>query len=246
MEVKSTHVLPDLAALHEADESFLAKHDKLMQLLNAPVHASWKKQHDTVTVKDGRGGKSKLEYIPIDKIRFLLTRIFGLYWKAEIVSYTVMFNSVAVHSRLHYCIPGTSVWLSKDGAGAVAVQLNAGAPAGQLAEIKADGVMKAFPSAFSYSLSNAAEQLGTVLGAGLNKPDYMDFAGTVYSEVAGAKPVDIVPQQTQQPYFQPGPAVIPATQPQPQWVAPAQQQQQQPPWQQPTQNPIINPNNMQL
>jgi hypothetical protein len=194
MQVASTHQLPTLAELHQED---LFKHDALLELLNKPVHQSWVKTHNTVTVKSGNQ-TVPLKYLPIDKVRFLLTRIFGLYWWDEIVSYKDVFNSIAVQVRLHYCIPGTNTWLHKDGAGAVNVQLNSGAQGGNLSEIKAAAVMMAFPSAASYALSNAAEKLGTLFGGGLNKSDIQEFVGSRYRELATAQGPSEPPKQVLQ------------------------------------------------
>jgi len=260
METRSTHEVPDFAKLVQPEEQDLPvglsdsdkdKHDRLLQLLNKKAHGSWIKSHETLNVKVN-GKSQKLQYMPIDKVKYVLTRLFGLYWKDEIVSITVGFNSIIVQVRLHYCIPGTNIWLNKDGIGAVGVQTNAGAAAGSLSEIKADGVMKAAPAAASYALSNAAEKLGKIFGADLNKNDYLDFTGTVYDQVAtGAPPPPAEPPPApyyppppvpvQQPaYQQPAPYGPPPTQQPPVWnPQPAQQYPQQ-------QAQFSNPNNMDL
>lgn len=151
-------------------------YSRLLALLNQPVHMKWVREHETVQIK-ANGMWTPLKYLPIDKVKFLLNRIFGLGWKDEVVSYREVFNSVIVHLRLHYCIPGTTVWLSHDGIGAVGVQTDKDAKASDLQRIKADGVMKAAPAAASYALSNAAEKLGDQFGGNLNKPDAISFAG---------------------------------------------------------------------
>ena len=151
-------------------------YEKLVKVLNKPCHMSWVKNHPSIKVKRG-GQMVPLQYLPIDKVRFLLDRIFGLYWKPEVVSYTVMFNACAVHVRLHYRIPDTNIWLFKDGLGAAPVQTDKGESAANLSAIKADAVMKALPSALSYALSNAAGQW-RLFGSDLNKDDVAEWAGT--------------------------------------------------------------------
>lgn len=261
METRSTHEVPDFAKLVQPEEQELPagatdsdkdKHDRLLQLLNKTPHASWIKTHDTLKAKVN-GKMVPHQYLPIDKIKWVLTRLFGLYWKDEIISVSTAFNSPIVTVRLHYCIPGTSIWLSKDGIGAVGVQTNAGAAAGSLSEIKGDGVMKAAPAAASYALSNAAEKLGKIFGASLNKADYLDFAGTAYDQVANGTP-PAPPEPPPATYYPPPP--IPVQQPayqQPAPYGPPIQQAQPPVWNpQPAQQypqqqaQFSNPNNMDL
>lgn len=177
-------------------------YQQLIALLNKPVPMHWVKKHETVTVKVN-GNKVPLLYLPIDKVRYLLNKIFGLGWRDEIISEGVMFNSTYVKLRLHYCIPGTSVWLFKEGVGAVGVQTNKDAAASELSAIKSDGVMKALPASASYALSNAAEKLGDLFGANLNKSETVPYQGnwnpesedTQTSEPATTQPSVVVPLQ---------------------------------------------------
>lgn len=184
---KSDHALPTVAELHQQNNEIAFKHNELLLLLNKPVHTSWIKKHETVKVKIN-GQMVPLQYLPIDKVRFLLTRIFGLFWYDEIVKYSSEFNSCCVHIRLHYCIPGTNKWLFKDGVGAVGVQTNKDASAADLSAIKANGVMLALPAAASYALSNAAEKLGDMFGANLNKSDAIMFAGLASTDPQPEEP----------------------------------------------------------
>jgi len=182
MQTTSNHQLPTIAQLHDKDEVAF-KHNELLKLLNQPVHEKWVKTHDLISVKIN-GQMTKLKYLPIDKVRFLLTRIFGLFWYDEIIKYSAEFNSCTVQVRLHYCMPGTDIWLFKDGIGAVGVQTDKGSNASDLGAIKSNAVMLAMPSAASYALSNAAEKLGSLFGANLNKSDAIAFAGMSNSETS--------------------------------------------------------------
>lgn len=216
MQVTSNHQQPTVAQLHDKDEVAF-KHNSLLQLLNQPVHEKWVKTHDAISVKVN-GQFQKLRYLPIDKVRFLLTRIFGLFWYDEIIRYSSEFNSCTVHVRLHYCIPETDVWLFKDGIGAVGVQTDKGSSASDLGAIKSNAVMLAMPAASSYALSNAAEKLGSLFGAHLNKSDAIAFAGMT--------DMNMPEPQTQAP---------PAQQPQTNgWHKQPEPQQPQNSWQQPT------------
>jgi len=71
----SEYQLPTLAELHY-DPVVAFKNDQLSFLLHQPPHNDWVKQHPTIKVKDDGNAWVKLKYIPIDKIEYLLTRIF--------------------------------------------------------------------------------------------------------------------------------------------------------------------------
>lgn len=186
---QSSHTLPNFADLLRP-EAVDEHEDKFLQLVNRPCPDAWTKKHKFIN-----GGKH--EYLPIDKVRWLLTRIFGAFVKEEILSVQQHFNSEVVTVRLHYCIPGTNIWLWQDGIGAVAVQTAQGEAAANLAAIKGDAVMKASPSAASYAIKNAAAKIGKVFGSDLNESDVIGFTGTYASEEA--KPQITGPVHATQP-----------------------------------------------
>lgn len=171
MSVKSEKQLPTLKDLHY-DEDVAFKNDQLNLLLNQPVPQVWIKEHPYA---------KNVKYIPIDKVEFLLTRIFQ-EWRAEIISYSALFNSVSVHVRLHYLHPIKGEWSYHDGVGAVGVQTDAGKSAADLGAIKQDAVMKALPAAESYAIKDAAEKLGVLFGKNLNRKDTLGFAGAYSKE----------------------------------------------------------------
>jgi len=166
--------LPKIQDLHhDLQEAF--KTDQLNLLLNQPPMASWVKEHPFA---------AGVKYLPIDKVEFLLTKIFG-EWKVEILREGQMFNSVYVAVRLHYKNPLDGVWSYHDGLGSVGVQTDKGKSASDLAAIKQDAIMKALPAAESYAIKDAAEKLGKLFGKDLNRKDVMGFDVT-YQQV----PVD--------------------------------------------------------
>jgi len=166
MSANSEKQLPTLKDLHH-DESVAFKNDQLNLLLNQPTPEKWIKDHPFA---------KNVKYIPIDKVEFLLTRIFQ-EWKVEIISYSALFNSVSCHIRLHYKNPISGEWSFHDGVGAVGVQTDAGKSAADLGAIKQDAVMKALPAAESYAIKDAAEKLGILFGKNLNRKDTIGFAG---------------------------------------------------------------------
>lgn len=159
--------LPTLAELYnsEADLEVAYKADKFNQLMNQQPPVSWVKQHPMA---------ANVLYLPIDKVEYLLRRIFKQY-KIEVIGYNQLFNSVAVHVRIHYLHPVTNTWEYHDGLGAMGVQVNKGAVASDLTAIKSDAIMKALPAAESFAIKDAAEKFGKLFGADLNRKDTLAF-----------------------------------------------------------------------
>ncbi len=156
--------LPSLKELTLAPEQAF-KQDQLNVLLNHEPPKDWVKGHPMI---------SGVLYIPIDKVEFLLTRIFQ-EWRVEVINYQQLFQSVSVQVRLHYKNPITGEWNFHDGLGAVAVQTEKGASAADLSKIKSDAVMKSLPAAKSYAIKDAAEHLGKLFGKDLNRRDSIEF-----------------------------------------------------------------------
>lgn len=178
--------LPTLAELH-CDPEVAFKNDKLNLLLSQPAHVKWIKTHPKISVKDANGNSTPLQYLPVDKVKYLLTRIFQR-WRSEITGVYQLFQSVCVTVRLYYKDPITGEWLSQDGIGSVGVQTDKDASASDLSKIKFDAVMKAAPAAESYAIKNAAEKIGNIFGAGLNKWDIAAFSGSYMPEEEKQEP----------------------------------------------------------
>jgi len=156
--------LPKIQDLHH-DLSEAFKTDQLNLLLNQPPPEAWVKDHPVA---------SGVKYMPIEKVEFLLTKIFG-EWRVEIISEGQMFQSIYVKVRLHFKNPLTGEWSYHDGLGAVGVQTDKGKSASDLSAIKQDAIMKALPAAESYAIKDAAEKLGKLFGKDLNRKDVMGF-----------------------------------------------------------------------
>lgn len=165
--MQEKQVMPTYAQLTQEPKY---DYDKFLTLIHSPCNKDWVKSHPLVKIKDKTGKYVSAKYLPIDKIELLLWMIFGAKnWKREILRENQFFNSVSVTVRLWYRIPGDTEWLFHDGIGAVGVQTDKDSAASELSAIKADAVMKAAPAAASYALGNAAEKLGELFGANLNK-----------------------------------------------------------------------------
>lgn len=212
----ATKQLPKLADLHkDINEAF--KTDQLNLLLNQPPHETWLKNHPTAKVKNNRNENVSARYLPIDKVEFLMTYIFG-QWKVEVLDAKLILNSAVVTIRLHYLNPVTGEWSYHDGVGAKSVQLDAGAKPSDLSAIKSEAVMMAVPSAKSYAIKDAAEHLGPLFGRDLNRRDIIEFVGayTTNNDNAGQDTTPQQPAQVQQPATPIIPIQPPAP-PAPQW-----------------------------
>lgn len=165
--------LPTLAEL-SGDIEAAFKNDQLNFLLNVEPPQTWIKFHPTVKTKDDEGRYHPAKYIPIEKIEFLLTKIFQ-HWRVEVLREGSLFNSVYVAIRLHYLNPINKEWMCHDGLGAVGIQTDAGAAASDMAKIKQDAVMKALPAAKSYAIKDAADHIGRLFGKDLNRQDALVF-----------------------------------------------------------------------
>ena len=156
--------LPKLADLHHNTE-LAFKNNELNTLLNQQPVQQWVKTHPFA---------KSVKYIPIDKVEFMLTRIFQ-HWRSEVLKTEQLFNSVAVTVRLHYKDPVSGEWSYHDGVGAVGIQTDKGATAGDLSAIKQNAVMLALPAAKSYAIKDAAEHLGSLFGRDINRKDVIGF-----------------------------------------------------------------------
>ena len=156
--------IPTLQELSvDAEQAY--KNDQLNLLLSQPTPEKWVKEHPFA---------KGVKYVPIDKVEYMLTRIFQR-WHVEVREYKQLFNSITCHIRLHYLNPVNGEWEYQDGVGATAVQLDAGSNGSDISKIKHDAVMKALPAAKSYAVKDAAECIGSIFGANLNRKDVVGF-----------------------------------------------------------------------
>ena len=167
--------LPKLVDLHH-DAEVAFKNDELNLLLNQSPHEKWIKKHPIITVLNDEGKNTKLQYLPVEKVEFLLTRIFQ-EWRREVKSVQLVLNSMVAIVRVHYKNPVTGEWSYHDGCGACPIQTEQGAAAGDFSKLRTAGVQMAAPAAVSYALKDAAECLGKLFGKDLNRRDTSAFSG---------------------------------------------------------------------
>ena len=156
--------LPTLQELLVENEDSL-KQNALTVLLNQDPPAKWLAQHPMIR---------DYKYIPIEKIEYLLTRIFGNF-NVEIRSTQIVANSVVVTVRLHVINPinGQPMW--QDGIGAAPIQTDKGAGATDWNAVKTDGVQKAAPAAETYAVKDAAEKFGKIFGRDVSRKGSMNY-----------------------------------------------------------------------
>lgn len=151
------------------DLALAKKRDGLNKLLSHNPPESWVKDHPLA---------KNVKYIPIERIEYLLTKIYQSY-SVEVMDYKLVANSITVHVRLKVIDPVTGGPLIQDGVGAVALQTDKGAGATDFDKIKSDAVMKALPAAESFAIKDAAEKFGNIFGANLNRKDNIGFSSTI-------------------------------------------------------------------
>ena len=172
------HQLPKLIDLIN-DKDMAFAQDDLNIILNTPVPKAWIKEHPMVKIKmkDANGFLQNvaLPYITVNRVKYLLKRIFGTY-RWEIKTAFQLLNSVVVTGCLHVKNPSTGEWEGQDGIGAAPIQMNAGATQGDLSSIKANAIQIGAPAAESYALKNAAEKFGDIFGGNI-----YDLENTAYA-----------------------------------------------------------------
>lgn len=153
--------LPKLQELYNGDLDLKESQNKLNLLINQPPNPVWVKMHPFA---------KGVKYIPIERIEYLLTRLF-LKWRVEVKSVTTVANSCVVTVRLHYQNIEDQDWSWQDGIGAAPIQTEKDAGAMEWNKVRTDSVMKAAPAAESYAVKDAAEKIGKIFGKDLNRKD---------------------------------------------------------------------------
>lgn len=174
--------LPTLSEL-VADTEMSLKQNNFMVLLNQPPPDAWLRQHPMAKTKNDKGQDVPASYLPINRVEYLLSRLFVRWW-VEILSTSVMANSVSVTVRVHVINPVTMQEEWNDGVGACMIQTEKGAGAMDWNAAKSAGVMMALPAAKSYAVKDAAESWGKLFGKDLNRRDVIVYDTLLKSKVS--------------------------------------------------------------
>ncbi len=174
------NTLPTLEELVN-DTDLAVKTNQLMILLNQPVPDKWLKDHPTAKVKID-GAYKPARYMPIERVEWLLSRIFGKWW-VEIKDVKLIANSVTVTIRLYVINPITGETEWQEGIGANPIQTDAGAGAADWNKIKFSGVQMAAPAAETYAVKDAAEKFGKFFGKDANRQVNIDYNNMLKTKV---------------------------------------------------------------
>jgi hypothetical protein len=143
--------------------------EQLNVILSTPPPPAWVKQHPFI---------KGYNYLPIDKVEYLLRRCFKKY-QIEVIKTAQLFNAIEVTVRVHYLNPATNEMMYHDGVGAQELQTTKGS--GNLnmdmSNVNKGAVMMALPIAKSIAIKDACDHFGDLFGANLNRKDIVQFTG---------------------------------------------------------------------
>lgn len=165
--------IPTLADLVNETENSMAD-NALTVILNQDPPLKWLSYHPTAKIKNAANQDVPLPFLPINKIEYLLTKIYQKWW-VEVRSVACIANSVAVTVRLYVINPVTQKEEWNDGCGASPIQTDKGAGAMDWNAAKSHGVQIALPAAETYAIKDAAEKFGKIFGKDLGRKDSMDY-----------------------------------------------------------------------
>ena len=158
--------LPTLAELFDENIELAGKSEGLNAILNVPPPEKWVKTHPFI---------ADYKYLPIDKVEFLLRKIFKMY-RIEVLREGIAFNGVFVTVRVHYFNLATDSWEFHDGIGACQLQTKKGTSPADLLNINNGAISMAFPIAKTVAIKDACDHFGNIFGANLNRKDTLPFS----------------------------------------------------------------------
>lgn len=159
------------------DIELAREQDALMVLLNQEPPTKWIKEHPYI---------KGYRYLPIDKIEFLLKRIFKKYC-IEVLREGTSFNGVYVVVRVHYQNPITGQMDFHDGIGATQLQTAKGTSPADLANINNGALAMAYPLAKTVAIKDACDHFGKSFGSDLNRKDTLDYG--IDTKLSYSKPI---------------------------------------------------------
>jgi len=157
--------LPTLNELFEDSLEVAGKSEGLNAILNANPPDKWVREHPFI-----KGHK----YLPIDKVEYLLRKIFKRY-QIEITGQGTAFNGVWVTVRVHYFSPATNQMEYSDGIGASQLQTKSGTSPADLINLNNGAISMAFPLAKTLAIKDACQLIGNIFGANLDRKDTISF-----------------------------------------------------------------------
>ena len=163
--------LPKIEELYN-DANLAIKQSELQVLLNQEPNPKWIKKHPIIKKEiindEGKKVSVPYEYIPIERLQWLMKRIFGGY-EREILNSKIIANSIQVTVRIHYKDILTGEMKFQDGIGAVPLQTDKGAGATDFNAIKSGAVQMGAPAAATFAEKDAIGAIGRLFGGDLNR-----------------------------------------------------------------------------
>ena len=155
--------------------------EQLNVILSTPPPATWVKVHPFI---------KGYNYLPIDKVEYLLRRCFKKY-QIEVLKTAQLFNAIEVTVRVHYLNPATNEMMFHDGVGAQELQTkkDSGNLNLDMSNVNKGSVMMALPIAKSIAIKDACDHFGDLFGANLNRKDIVQFTGD--TELLSAEAIHI-------------------------------------------------------
>lgn len=178
--------LPTVQELRDGDIMRKGEQTQLNVILNQEPPKEWLKEHPFA---------KGVKYLPIERVEYLLTRIF-INWNVEIKTVQIVANSVVVTVRLYYQDVFSENMLWQDGVGAAPIQTKSGAGAMEWDKTLNDAVMKAAPAAESYAIKDAADKIGKLFGKDLNRADKIMYDSLIPNQEKEKKHEEIFEEVT--------------------------------------------------
>jgi len=162
---KEKSKLPTIAEIFDEQIQVAGKTEALNALLNHEPRKEWVKTHPFI---------ANYQYLPIDKVEYLLRKIFKRY-RIEVIREGTAFNGVYCVVRVHYFNPVTGDMDFHDGLGACQLQTKKGTSPADLININNGAISMAFPIAKTIAVKDACDLIGNVFGANINRRDTLGF-----------------------------------------------------------------------
>jgi hypothetical protein len=162
---KTNSNLPTLNDLFSDSLELAGKSEGLNAILGTNPPDKWVKVHPYI---------QDYKYLPIDKVEYLLRKIFKSY-RIEVLREGTAFNGVFVVVRVHYLNPATGQMDFTDGIGSIQLQTKKGTSPADLLNINNGALSMAFPLAKTLAVKDACHLLGNIFGANLNRRDTLEF-----------------------------------------------------------------------
>jgi hypothetical protein len=158
--------LPTIAELLQGVAG-IEKTEGLNAILNTNPPNDWVKEHPYIR---------NYYYLPIDKVEYLLRRIFKRY-RIQVLKTGMLMNAVEVTVRVWYLNPSTGKMDFHDGVGAQELQTEAksGPLKMDMSNVNKGAVTMALPIAKSLAVKDACDHFGKLFGCDLNRKDTLSF-----------------------------------------------------------------------